>query len=58
MTVSQPRATRRSTDIVATVLDVIGLEMPAVLRGVEQRPLDGVSRKYSFDAAPDGPTAN
>ncbi len=46
-----------STDIVATVLDVIGIEMPSVFRGVEQRPLDGVSMKYSFDAAPDGPTA-
>ncbi|WP_281286462.1 arylsulfatase [Microbacterium kyungheense] len=46
-----------STDIVATILDVIGIEMPSVFRGVEQRPLDGVSMKYSFDAEPDGPTA-
>ncbi|UJP09771.1 arylsulfatase [Microbacterium sp. KUDC0406] len=45
-----------STDIVATVLDVIGVEMPDVFRGVEQRPLDGVSMRYSFDATPDAPT--
>ncbi len=46
-----------STDIVATILDVCGLEMPDVYRGVEQYPLSGVSMRYSFDAAPDGPTA-
>ncbi|UBH05351.1 putative arylsulfatase AtsA [Leucobacter sp. Psy1] len=46
-----------SVDVVATILDVIGLEMPANYRGVAQRPLDGTSMKYSFDARPDGPTA-
>jgi arylsulfatase len=40
-----------STDIVPTILDVTGLEMPAVYRGVEQYPLNGVSMRYSFDAA-------
>ena len=45
-----------SVDIVATVLDVIGVEMPETFRGVPQRPLDGVSMKYSFDAPADGPT--
>ena len=45
-----------SVDVVATVLDVIGLEMPSVFRGVQQRPLDGVSMRYSFDAVPDGAT--
>ncbi|KQW47565.1 arylsulfatase [Nocardioides sp. Root1257] len=45
-----------STDIVATVLDVTGLEMPATYRGVEQQPLSGVSMRSSFDAAPDAPT--
>ena len=38
-----------STDIVPTILDVIGLEMPAVYRGVEQYPLNGVSMRYSFE---------
>lgn len=44
------------TDIVPTILDVAGLEMPEVYRGVEQAPLPGVSMRYSFDAAPDSPT--
>jgi arylsulfatase len=38
-----------STDIVPTILDVVGLEMPKVYRGVEQYPLNGVSMRYSFD---------
>ncbi|MBS0025251.1 sulfatase-like hydrolase/transferase [Microbacterium paraoxydans] len=45
-----------SVDVVATVLDAIGIEMPETYRGVAQRPLDGVSMRYSFDAAPDGPS--
>lgn len=44
-----------STDIVATILDICGLEMPKVYNGVEQYPLSGVSMAYSFDA-PDAPT--
>jgi arylsulfatase len=40
-----------STDIVATILDVVGLEMPKVYRGVEQYPLNGVSMRYTFDSA-------
>ncbi|MBD3942999.1 sulfatase-like hydrolase/transferase [Microbacterium sp. NEAU-LLC] len=44
------------TDIVPTILDVAGLQMPEVYRGVEQAPLPGVSMRYSFDAAPDAPT--
>jgi arylsulfatase len=38
-----------STDIVPTILDVIGLEMPKVYKGAEQYPLNGVSMRYSFD---------
>jgi arylsulfatase len=38
-----------STDIVPTILDVCGLEMPKTFRGVEQWPLSGVSMRYSFD---------
>ena len=43
------------TDIVPTILDICGLEMPKVYRGVEQYPLSGVSMRYSFDA-PKAPT--
>jgi arylsulfatase len=45
-----------AVDIVPTVLDICGLEMPKVFHGVEQYPLSGVSMKYSFDAKPDDPT--
>ena len=45
-----------STDIVPTILEVCGLEMPKVYKGAEQYPLSGVSMRYSFDAKPDGPT--
>jgi arylsulfatase A-like enzyme len=44
------------TDIVATILDICGLEMPKVYRGVEQIPLSGISMRYTFDAKPDDPT--
>ena len=46
-----------STDIVPTILDVCGLTMPKVYRGVEQYPLSGVSMRYSFAAKPAAPTA-
>ncbi len=39
-----------STDIVPTILDVCGLKMPDVYRGVKQYPMSGVSMRYSFDA--------
>ncbi|MFO0993331.1 MAG: arylsulfatase [Hyphomicrobiales bacterium] len=45
-----------SVDIVPTLLDIVGLEMPKVYRGVEQFPLSGVSMRYTFDAKPDDPT--
>jgi arylsulfatase len=45
-----------STDIVPTLLEICGLQMPKVYRGVEQYPMDGVSMRYTFDAPPDGPT--
>ncbi|HEU0181776.1 MAG TPA: sulfatase/phosphatase domain-containing protein, partial [Agromyces mariniharenae] len=45
-----------STDIVATILDACGLALPETYNGVTQRPLDGVSMRYSFDAESDGPT--
>ena len=40
-----------STDIVPTILDVCGLEMPKTYRGVAQHPLNGVSMRYTFDDA-------
>jgi len=45
-----------AVDIVPTILEIVGVEMPKVFRGVEQYPLSGVSMKYSFDAKPDDPT--
>jgi len=45
-----------SVDIVPTILEVVGIEMPKVYRGVEQFPLSGISMKYTFEAAPDAPT--
>lgn len=45
-----------STDIVPTILDICGLEMPKVYKGAEQYPLSGVSMRYTFDAKPDAPT--
>lgn len=45
-----------AVDIVPTILEICGVEMPKVYRGVEQYPLSGVSMKYSFDAKPDDAT--
>ena len=41
-----------SVDIVPTILECCGLEMPSTYRGVQQWPLSGVSMKYTFDAKP------
>jgi arylsulfatase A-like enzyme len=38
-------------DVAATILDVAGLEMPEVFRGIKQYPLNGTSMRYSFDDA-------
>jgi arylsulfatase len=45
-----------SVDIVPTILDICGLEMPKVYKGVEQTPMSGISMRYTFDATPDAPT--
>jgi arylsulfatase A-like enzyme len=45
-----------SVDVVPTILEVCGLKMPKVYRGVKQYPLSGVSMRYSFDAKPNAPT--
>lgn len=39
------------TDIVPTILDCCGVKFPEVYDGVKQRPLAGVSMRYSFDRA-------
>jgi arylsulfatase A-like enzyme len=38
-------------DLVPTVLDVLGVEAPATIKGHVQTPFDGVSMRYSFDDA-------
>ena len=43
------------TDIVPTIYEACGVEMPDVVDGAEQTPLSGVSMVYSFDDA-DAPT--
>jgi arylsulfatase A-like enzyme len=42
-------------DMVPTVLDVLGIEPPATIRGVTQAPLHGVSFAHTFDH-PSAPT--
>ncbi len=42
-------------DMVPTVLDALGIEPPAVIKGVTQSPIEGISFAHSFnDAAPPG----
>ena len=38
-------------DIMATLLDAVGVALPEAVDGVRQQPLDGVSMRYSFDDA-------
>ncbi|MFE4206991.1 arylsulfatase [Streptomyces goshikiensis] len=40
-----------AVDIVPTVLDCLGLELPATVKGYPQTPLQGLSMRYSFDSA-------
>ena len=40
-----------SPDILPTILDVCGVEMPEVVDAATQTPLSGVSMRYSFDDA-------
>ena len=35
-------------DLAPTVLEAIGVEAPAVIDGIEQRPLEGTGFAYSF----------
>lgn len=38
------------TDIVPTILDAAGVQAPAVLNGVQQMPIDGISMAYTYTA--------
>ncbi len=38
-----------ATDIVPTILDICGLQMPSVYKGAAQVPLSGVSMRYTFE---------
>ena len=38
-------------DIVPTILEATGIQAPAVVDGVPQRPIEGVSMAYTFDPA-------
>src|SRR5690606_38855342 len=38
-------------DIVPTIYDAVGITPPEQFEGVAQQPIDGVSMRYSFDAA-------
>ena len=40
-----------AVDLVPTILDLLGVEMPARIKGHVQSPFDGVSMAYSFDDA-------
>lgn len=38
-------------DIAPTILEIVGVEMPALFNGVAQKPIEGVSMAYTFDDA-------
>ncbi|HNV30063.1 MAG TPA: arylsulfatase [Cyclobacteriaceae bacterium] len=39
------------SDIVPTILEAAGIEQPAIVNGVGQKPMSGISMKYTFDSA-------
>jgi arylsulfatase len=38
-------------DIAPTILEAVGVEEPTTVNGVKQRPMEGVSLKYTFDSS-------
>jgi arylsulfatase A-like enzyme len=38
-------------DIVPTILEAAGVQAPAIVNGIPQKPIEGVSMVYSFDSA-------
>ncbi|HEX8797421.1 MAG TPA: sulfatase-like hydrolase/transferase, partial [Terriglobales bacterium] len=38
-------------DIVPTILEAAGIQVPDVVKGIKQKPIEGVSMLYSFDSA-------
>ncbi|QMU76512.1 arylsulfatase [Streptacidiphilus sp. PB12-B1b] len=40
-----------AVDLVPTLLDCLGIELPDTVKGHAQHPIEGVSMRYSFDAA-------
>ena len=38
-------------DIVPTILEATGIKAPDIVNGIKQRPIEGVSMAYTFDAA-------
>jgi len=38
-------------DIVPTILEVAGIQAPATVNGIAQKPIEGVSMAYTFDSA-------
>ena len=45
-----PSSTTSSTSC-PTILDAAGIDEPAAVNGIEQKPIEGVSMRYSFDDA-------
>jgi arylsulfatase len=43
------------SDITPTIMDVIGIDKPAYIKGVPQQPFTGISMKYTF-TKPDAPS--
>ncbi len=49
------RQYNHATDVVPTIYECLGVEMPDVVKGYTQKPIEGTSFKYSFEKA-DAPT--